>query len=70
MMNSRLGPGEETSTVNGRQCYHSLIPVAFVRRRPTCILGYNIHILLPHLSHVAKHGKDDKAGQEASQAVH
>ncbi len=37
---------------------------------PTSIFGHSIHILLPHLGHVAQHSEDDKAGQKASQAVH
>lgn len=37
---------------------------------PTSIFGHSIHILLPHLSHVAQYGKDDKARQEASQTVY
>lgn len=37
---------------------------------PTSVLGHSIHILLPHLSHVAQHGEDDKARQEAGQTVH
>lgn len=37
---------------------------------PTSILGHSIHILLPHLSHVSQHSKDDKARQKAGQTVH
>lgn len=37
---------------------------------PTSILGHSSYILLPHLCHVAKYGKDDKTRQEASQTVH
>lgn len=37
---------------------------------PTSILGHSVHILLPHLSHVAQHGEDDEARQKAGQAVH
>lgn len=39
-------------------------------RVPTCILCHIVHILLPHFSHVAQHGEDDEAGQEAGQTVH
>ena len=42
----------------------------FIPFVPTSILGHTLHILLPHLSHVAQHGEDDEAGQEAGQTVH
>lgn len=36
----------------------------------TSILGNSIHILMPHLSHVAQNSKNHKAGQKAGEAVH
>lgn len=62
-MNSRLGPGEERGRRSQGKWTLTRTP------RPTCVLGYSVHILLPHLGHVAQHGEDDKAGQEAGQTV-
>lgn len=68
MMNSRLGPGEpKADRVKGAP---PLGATFCVTSQPTRILGYSIDILLPHLSHVAQHGEDDEARQEASQTVH
>lgn len=70
MMKSRLGPGQEKGR-QGKQVSRSrALAVVSVTRHPTCILGDSVHILLPHLSHVAQHGKDDKTRQEAGQTVH
>lgn len=70
MMNSRLGPGEEKGRPSKGASLLRAPVVASVTYPPTCILGYSIYILLPHLSHVAEHGEDDEARQEARQAVH
>lgn len=47
-----------------------VVVVVVVKHLPTCVLGYSVDIQLPHLGHVAQHGEDDKARQEARQAVH
>lgn len=36
----------------------------------TFVSGYILHLHIPHLSHVAQHGEDDKAREEAGEAVH
>ena len=37
---------------------------------PTSILGHSVHVLLPHLGHVAQNSKDDETRQKAGQTVH
>lgn len=39
-------------------------------RRQTFISGYVLHLHVPHLGHVAQHGEDDEAREEAGEAVH
>lgn len=80
MMKSRLGPGgEEEQQVQKRdsdvvfnftQVQNDVFGIVFHVFCPTSIFGHSIHILLPHLSHVAQHSEDDEAGEKTSQAVH
>lgn len=48
---------------------HSVFCSAVLLCFPTSIFGHSGYILLPHLSHVAQHGEDDEARQEAGQTV-
>lgn len=39
-------------------------------RKQTFVSGYVLHLHVPHLGHVAQHGEDDEAREEAGEAVH